>query len=254
MDDSPLYISALAKGLCVLEAFKSGTPSMNLPELAAACGISTSAAQRITYTLHRLGYLNKDERSKRYSLTVRAMTLGYEYLMTEPLLQRAHPVLNELAQECGESVNLSVPDGGDMVFVTRIPSKKHIPVYMPVGKRIPAVSSSSGRALLSCLPQQEIERFIDAHPPQAFTARSTVERKPLLALIAEAAANGFAYAAEEYYLGDLNVAAAVVDHAGRPVAAVNISVPTSRWTLEQLKKELGPLVIRAARAVGQRAS
>ncbi|HVL76165.1 MAG TPA: IclR family transcriptional regulator [Noviherbaspirillum sp.] len=253
MEDSPLFISALAKGLCVLEAFNSSSPTMNLPEMAAACGISTSAAQRIAFTLQQLGYLRKDERSKRYGLTVRAMSLGYAYLMTEPLLQRAHPVLNELGQECGESVNLSVPDGKDMVFVTRIPSKKHIPVYMPIGKRIPAISSASGRAVLSCRASDEVERFIDSSPIERFTSRTTVDREQLLALVAEAAANGYAYAAEEYYLGDLNVAAAVVDHAGIPLAAVNVSVPTSRWTLEQVKKDLGPLVIRAARAIGQRA-
>jgi DNA-binding IclR family transcriptional regulator len=254
MSASPLFIAALEKGMAALAAFRSGTPSMNLPELARACGISTSAAQRVAYTLEQLGYLKKDERTRRYSLSVRAMSLGYEYLMTEPLFQRAHAILHELNQRCGESVNLSVRDGDNMVFVVRIHTHKHIPVYLPIGKRIPVFCTASGRAVLSALAPEVSTRMLLDAPRQSFTPSTTTDPDRLIELVADAARLGYAYADEEYFRGDLNVAAPVLDQRGEPVAAVNISVPTPRWSLAQACQELGPLAVRAARAINEAVS
>jgi DNA-binding IclR family transcriptional regulator len=250
MASSPLYINSLDKGLTVLEAFRHH-PSMNLQEMAKWCAISTSSAQRVAYTLEQMGYLDKDTHSKRYRLSVKAMGLGYTYLANEPLFQSAHAILHQLNQQCGESVNLSVPDGDDMVFVMRIHTFKHIPIYMPIGTRIPVFSSASGRAVLSCLPATEIDRKLEAATLEKFTSRSTLDKDELRQMILQAHTDGFATADEEYFQGDVNVAAAVLDDAHRPVAAVNISVPKPRWSLEKAREELGPLVARAARAISQ---
>ncbi|KCV65270.1 IclR family transcriptional regulator C-terminal domain-containing protein, partial [Bordetella bronchiseptica] len=58
---------------------------------------------------------------------------------------------------------------------------------------------------------------------------------------------------EEFYQGDINVAATIVDETGAPVAAVNISVPKPRWSLERAREDLGPLAVRAARAISKNA-
>src|SRR5690606_20426387 len=131
----------------------------NLREIAQACDITSGSAQRVAYTLEQCGYLKKDAYSKRYRVTVKAVGLGYSYLAREPLFQNAHAVLHQLNQESGEIVNLSVPDEhNSMVFVMRVPTSQHIPVYMPTGTRIPMPASSSGRAVLAHLPSDEAER------------------------------------------------------------------------------------------------
>lgn len=249
-DTSPLLIQSLEKGLAVLESFRAHA-SLSLQEIARENGITMGSAQRVAHTLEQSGYLQRDPRSKRYSVTVKAVGLGYSYLYRQPLFQQAHAVMHQLNQACGEIVNLSVPDNDDhMVFVMRVAPARHIPVYMPAGTRIPCFASASGRAMWAHLPPSELDRKLRTVARIKHTRRTTTDIADLRALIDEARRDHYAYADEEFYPGDVNVAATVLDDAGEPVAAVNISVPKPRWSLERAREELGPLVIRAARAIG----
>jgi DNA-binding IclR family transcriptional regulator len=249
MSASPLLIQSLEKGLAVLEGFRP-YESMSLQEIAQANGITMGSAQRVAYTLEQTGYLQKDARSKRYSVTVKAVGLGYGYLYRRPLFQHAHAVLHQLNQQCGEIVNLSVPDTEDhMVFVMRVAPARHIPVYMPAGTRIPCFSSASGRALWAHLEPAALDAKLRSIARPRHTPRTTTGIGELRALIEAARRDHYAYADEEFYPGDINVAAAILDGGGEPVAALNISVPKPRWSLARARAELGPLVIHAARAI-----
>lgn len=250
-DPSALLIQSLEKGLAVLESFRAHE-SLSLREIATENGITMGSAQRVAHTLEQTGYLSRDPRSKRYGTTVKALGLGYGYLYRQPLFQHAHAVMHQVNQECGEIVNLSVPDGNDnMVFVMRVAPARHIPVYMPVGTRIPCIASASGRALWAHLPPAELDRKLRALPRIKHTPRTTTDAARLRAMIDEARRDHYAYADEEFYSGDVNVAATVLDDRGEPVAALNISVPKPQWTLKRARSELGPLAIRAARAIGK---
>lgn len=250
MKTSELFISSLAKGLVVLEAFRHHD-SMNLTDIARVCGMTSSSAQRVAFTLEQLGYLIKDGPTRRYRLGVKALGLGYSYLSNEKLLHSAHSVVHQLHQECGESVNLSVPEDANMVFVMRLHSFRHIPVYMPIGTRIPQFASASGRAVLSCVPTAAVDERLKSAKLEKHTSRTTTDKSALRRMVVEARNNGYAYADEEFYQADVNVAAAVLDEAQNPVAALSISVPKPRWTLAKAREELGPLVIRAARAISK---
>lgn len=248
MSDSPLFIQSLEKGLRVLEAFER-TESMTLQQMSKAADISTSSAQRVAHTLEQLGYINRNGSDRRYRLDIRAMRLGYSYLANERLFQSAHAILHRLHLECGESVNFAVPDGDEMVFVMRIPTFKHIPVYMPVGARIPRIATASGRSLLASLPASECQDKLRQVKTVKHTPHTTMDLDVIAGIIDEARADGFAYADEEFFAGDINVAAAVFDDQHRPVAAVNISVPKPRWDVARARQELGPMAVRAARAI-----
>lgn len=248
-DTSALLIQSLEKGLAVLESFRTHA-SMSLQEIAQRNGITMGSAQRVAFTLERTGYLAKDPRSKRYSVTVKGVGLGYSYLYRQPLFQHAHAVLHQLNQECGEIVNLSVPDDADnMVFVMRVAPARHIPEYLPAGTRIPCVSSASGRALWAYLSDEALDHRLHRVALVKHTPRSTTDVAALRAIIVQARQDQYSYADEEFFAGDVNVAAVITDDSGNPFAAVNISVPKPRWTLERARQELGPLVTRAARII-----
>lgn len=249
---SSLFNQSLEKGLAVLLAFSPQRETMNLADIALACRMSKSAAQRFTYTLEALGYLRKDPATKRYSLTPATLALGYRYLLVDRNVERANPFLLDLNRACGETVNFSEPDGTDMVYVGRFPTRRTTPVQMPLGRRLPMYCTSSGRAYLSCLEEGERTALLEASERVAYAPSTITDLSKLLALCAEAARRGYAYSAAEYYPGDLNVGAAVLDAAGRPLGAVNISAPSTRWTLSRVQRELAPLVIETARLISTR--
>ena len=248
-EDSPLFASTLARGLEVITAFRAGNPSMNLPEIAAATGITKSAAQRFAFTLEALGYLRKDPHSKRYQLTPRALSLGFGYLQTDSLIDRASPYLHQLNRECHESCNLSEPDGHEMVFVARFPSHNQVMIPMPLGLSLPMYCTASGRAYLSRLEPQACADLLRAMPRPAQTHATITDLETLQDKIAEARSEGFSSIEGEYFLGDISLAAPIVDAGGMPLGAINISVPASRWGHEEARKAFGPALIHTAHAI-----
>lgn len=248
-EDSPLFITALSKGLSILTAFRAGRPSMSLGELAEATGLNKSTVQRSTFTLESLGYLYKEPGTKRYRLAPKSLDLGTGYLQTSDLIERANPYLHELNRDVGESCNLLEPCGLDMLYVARFPSHKQIAIHIPLGRHLPMYCTAAGRAYLAALPVAEVEEILEASDRVAYTSNTVTDLAQLQDIIAEARSEGYAYAREEYYAGDISVAAAVVNADGYPLGALNVAVPFSRWSLEAARQELAPKVINSARAI-----
>jgi IclR family pca regulon transcriptional regulator len=249
LSGSSLFNNSLAKGLAVVRAFSASKREMNLPEIAETAGITKSAAQRFTFTLEAMGYLRKDSKTKRYSLTPKCLDLGFGYLRANWLIDHANPFLLDLNRKCGETVNMSEPDGNDMIFVARFPSHHDFAVHMPVGMRLPIFCTASGRAYLSALPSEEARQILSHCQPQRFTPSTITDLDAVADLVEEARNKGFAYAKEEYYRGDIAIAAPVRNAQGKVLGAINVSLPSSRWTLESGVKKLAPLVLEIASSI-----
>ncbi len=252
-EDSPLYVTALAKGLSVLTAFGPSRPAMNLLELADATGLNKSTIQRSVFTLEAMGYLARDIGSKRYRLTVKSLEMGTGYLQTAELIERANPFIQQLNRQTGESCNLLEPWGTDMVYVARFTSHKEMPIHVPIGQRLPMYCTAAGRAYLSALPVADAASYIERSNRVAYTAHTVTDTGELLTLLRQAHTDGFSLITEEIYVGDIAIGACVVNADGQPLAAINVSVPFSRWRPEQVLSELAPQLVNTARAVSSAA-
>jgi DNA-binding IclR family transcriptional regulator len=247
--ESPLFNQSLAKAFALLESFGIDRRTMNLPELAAITGLSKSAVQRLTYTLESLGYLKKDPYSKKYSLTPRTVELGMRYTTSSNLIESANPYLLDLNIKCGETVNLSEPDGTSMVFVASFPGRRQISVQLPIGGCYPMYCTAAGRAYLSGLPKTEADALLERSQIRGYTPATIMDRQQIIALVDEARHTGFAFAKGEFYRGDINVAAPVFGIEGAAVGAVGVSVPVTRWNFEEAREQIGPQVTEVAQAV-----
>ena len=244
----PLYNQSVEKALAVLEAFGEKGRALNLGEIAAATAMTKSSAQRCTHTLERLGYLHRDHQLKRWVLSPRSLSLANAYLTGHPLIEQATTHLVDLNQVSGESVSLSEPDDTDMVYIARFPGRKRFFIHMPVGRRLPMYCTAAGRAYLSALPPGEANQILRRSVIRKFTPMTTTDPDRLQALVDAARKAGYAWAEQESYRGDLTIGAAILGDDGRPIAAVNISGPTSRWTLDELRNKLSCVLLETARA------
>lgn len=244
----PLFNQSVEKAFAVLAAFGGERRALNLAEIAATSGMTTSSAQRCVHTLVRLGYLRRDEQLRRWVLTPRTLGLGYPYLAGHPVIEQATTHLVDLNQACGESVSLSEPDGVEMVYIARFPSHKRFFIHMPIGRRLPMYCTASGRAYLSALPRDEVREYLQRSSLRPFTPHTLTDIARIVEIIDAARELGYAWASEECYRGDLTLGAPIMGPHGRPIASVNLSGPTSRWTLADLRNRLAPLLLETARA------
>lgn len=249
--DDLLMVNSVEKAFRVLSAFGRQHQTLNLSQVASETGMDVSAAQRFTHTLAKLGYLHKDAQSKRFELTAKTLDLGYHFVRSSRLLDRAMPYLMHLSKETEETVNMTVRDGSEIIFVSRFLSRHVLNTDVIIGTRMPAYATAPGIAMLSRLPEDEAMAIIDASDRRAYTPSTTWEREALREKLRQSAAQGYATAFEEVYIGDASIAAVVVDHHGRPEAAVNIATSTSRYSHEEVVSRFSSLVIATAHAISR---
>ncbi len=242
-----LFVNSLRKGFVVLQAFSRERPRLSLAAITRETGLDKSAAQRFVYTLHELGYLRKDEQTKQYSLSPRLLEFAYTYLYSDVIIERAQPFLVEAHDKTGETVNLAVLDATEIILISRIPSRHVVSINIQIGIRIPAVYSASGRVIAAGLDAAAKRRLLRESLFRAHTAHTVTSREEMAKLVEKAGADGYSIAVSQFFLGDVSVAAPVFDKTGVAVAAVSISAPDSRFSLEEVRTVLLPAAIEAAR-------
>ncbi len=205
--DDALMVNSVEKAFRVLSAFGRQHQTLNLSQVASETGMDVSAAQRFTHTLTKLGYLHKDAQTKRFELTAKTLDLGYHFVRSSRLLDRAMPYLMHLSKETEETVNLTVRDGTEIIFVSRFLSRHVLNTDVIIGTRMPAYATAPGIAMLSRLPEEEALAIIDASDLKAHTPSTTWQRDALREKLRQSAAQGYATAFEEVYIGDASIAA-----------------------------------------------
>jgi DNA-binding IclR family transcriptional regulator len=196
-----------------------------------------------------LGFLTKDAATKRFELTSKTLEFGYRYSKSNNLVRRAAPYLLHLSQETDETVSLTVLDDTNIVFISRFQSRHVLNTDVVVGTSLPAFCTSPGIAILSKLPDAEVKSILTRSELRPITPHTTWKKDDLLAKIKWAQSTGYAVAWNEYYIGDLSVAAPINGPHGRPLGAVSIAVSASRYSPEEAESKFAGLAVATARAL-----
>jgi DNA-binding IclR family transcriptional regulator len=249
--DSPLFLGSVAKCFQVLEALNTAGRGVGLTELAALAGLDRSAVQRITHTLRVLGYLRQDPTTRSFTLSGRMLEFGHTVLATDQLRERAQPHLEALNRRTGETVNLMELEGQEIVYVARYPSLHAVSVDLHVGSRLPAFCTAAGRAILSRMDEADALARLKAARRTAMTRHTVTDLASLRGLLEQARSLGYALNDQEAFIGDISVAAPLLDRGGQPLGAVNIAVPSPRWQRQQVLERLAPQLLKTAAAINK---
>ncbi len=158
-----------------------------------------------------------------------------------------------LTADCGQSVPTSLQAMIQRRIVLRMADEDGY-ALLGMPRDILGPDAAPGRAILSRVPPEEARSLLERSRLQAFTPQTVHTVDALAAQLETARRLGYATAWEEFFPGDLSVAAAVLDQTGRLVAAVNIGVSSARYTAERAEEVLAPLVVAAARSISQASS
>ncbi len=153
------FVTALARGLDVLSAFRPGETWLANHEIAERCRLPRSTVTRLTYTLTKLGYLHFVEDVGKYRLGSRLMALGTVALGGLSVRQIARPAMRELAVVSNATVGLGVRDNLSMRYVEIARGPAAIALNIDVGARLSMVRSSMGRAFIAALTPAERDRL-----------------------------------------------------------------------------------------------
>lgn len=237
----PNFMTSLARGLVVVQAFTQQNSQMTISQISVRTGLSRAAVRRCLYTLTKLGFAGTDDGS-RYSLRPRMLTLSHTFTTSNTLSSAAQPVLERMSVAHRESFSVATLDGDDIVYIARTSVNRVMAVDLHIGSRLPAFCTSMGRVLLAYLPSDQLEQHLARMALTPFTTRTITSMDRLRLALRNVRRNGYALVDQEYEVGLRSLAVPVFSPTGRVVATLNLSGNAPRLSvLEMQTRFLVPL-------------
>ncbi|MGV2866836.1 IclR family transcriptional regulator [Achromobacter sp. ESBL13] len=241
-------VPALERGLLLLAEFNRDDRTLTAPELARRLSIPRSTVFRLLTTLERMGFVRKVESGTAYRLDMAVLRLGFEYLASLELNELGSPLLERLRDETKLSSNLVVRDGQSVVVVAKSSAPTPFVSMLHVGTRLPAHSTSLGRALLCELTLDELQALYPNATLDAYTARTPSTVTALHDMLRQDAARGYVKDVGFFEATIASVVAPVRDGSGRIVAAIGVTIPTTHIESRALNEEAVVATVRQSAA------
>lgn len=208
--------------------------SASLTDISMRLGIPTATTHRILTTLQKRRFAEFDEATQTWMVGIEAYRVGTSFLKRTDLLDISRPVMRALMQSTGETANLAVPDGAEVVFVGQIETQNPIRAFFNHGTRTSMHASGTGKAILAALGDTAVLKLMQATGLAQYTPRTLITPAALLHDLAQTRRRGWSFDREERHQGMSCIGAVIYDTLGEPVAGVSISGPSNRFGDRQI--------------------
>ncbi len=239
-------IGAVQRAVDILNLFDSQSPELGTTEIAQSLGLHKSTVSSLVATLAANGYLDQNPSSRKYVLGLRLLERSAVLLGQMDIRRVARPFLDKLRDWRGESVNMGIRDGDDVVYIEQLPSTHSVGMREEIGKRAPLHSTALGKALIAWLPPADLQRIVKHCDLTPLTPRTITSTEEFLHELERTRERGYGLDDEEHSLGGRCVGAPIFDHMGQPVAALSVSTPVERIPMSQV-----PVVAEMVREVAK---
>ncbi|GII55108.1 IclR family transcriptional regulator [Planotetraspora thailandica] len=227
------HVKSALRTVELLDFFAQYPGQHSLTDLQGKLGYPKSSLHALLRTLVDLGWIETDATGTLYRIGMRALLVGATYIDGDPLVQIAHDALDWLAETTGETVHLARLDHFDMVYLATRASRHYLRPFSRVGRRLPASTTSLGKAILATREDAEVRALLPAELP-GLTRHTIVDHDKLIADLHRVRKRGYAVDREENTEG-LRCFGVVLHIADPPRDAISCSVPVPRLTAEREK-------------------
>jgi len=234
-DGETATIPTNLRTLLILEEIaRIGVP-VTPTEVNEAIGLPKPTIHRLFATLEAEGFIMRDIDGRSYTPGRRLRRMSVNALSSLRVRTARLAVLGRLAEDIGETCNISVPDREAMIYLDRVETKWPLRIQLPVGSQVPFYCTASGKMYLATLNEAHFERYLGAARFEARTPATITGAEALRREIGRTRAQGFAEDAEEFMEGMIAIAVPILDDQGRLLSTVSFHAPTMRLSLEEAR-------------------
>lgn len=231
-------IAGLGRGLAIIESFDDEHPRMTSTEVAQRTGVPRTAARRHLLSLCHFGYAQTD--GKHFWLAPRVLRLGQSYLGAARLPRLVQPFIQRLSMATGETVNVSVLDGHEIVYIARSNSPRVVSIGFHSGARVPAHVVTPGVVLLARYSEKALLKWVDEHEFATFTSPAAIDRATFLDHVHQARHLDHWITKQLLDPGLMGVAVALLDRRGRCQGALGMTLQVQAWSVDAVEERLIP--------------
>ena len=248
-EKSTAAVQSVDRALMVLEIIgKLGTAGVT--EIATELGVHKSTVSRLVAVLEARGFVEQLSERGKYRLGFTIVRLAGSTSAQLDLTKESQSICDGLSERTGETINVAVLDDDRIINVVEAQGSSEITLRSWVGQSCPAHATSSGKALLADLSDDEVQRRT-ADPLATFTPNTIGDAATLRADLGLVRTAGWACVREELEVGLNAVAAPIRDHTGKVIAALSVSGPSYRLTPERFEV-VAEMTLAAAAAISRR--
>ncbi|MCE5168694.1 IclR family transcriptional regulator [Paenibacillus profundus] len=233
-----LTVRAVERALDILMCF-ANERDLSLTEIASQVGLNKSTVHRLMATLEERGFVIRN--GDKYRLGYRIWELAANLTQVDDPAQLLLPDMEHLRDQIGETVSLYVRDGKDRIRIQAVQSNQAIRRVAPVGAKLPLFVGASSKVLLAFAEPYERDAALQdsGWPP-------SMDRETYLSQLEEVRSLGYAISVEEREPGAAAVSVPIFDRSHQLAAALSVSGPVSRMSMETLRA-CAPQLMEAAR-------
>lgn len=218
-------IQVISRAATVLRALANETEGLSLGEITSRVNLARSTVQRIVRSLVDEQFLMPVSERGRVKLGPELIRLGIA--ATFDIVGLVRPYLIELSHLTGETVDLSILQNDEAIFIDQVAGSHRLSAISQVGTVFPLHSTANGKALLSCLPADRRRKLLD-RPLSNDTDATTTDPERLEREIQSVLTLGLAHDLEEHTPGVCAMGVAFLDAFDKPMA-LSIPVPKTRY-------------------------
>lgn len=219
--------------------------SMRVTELSRELDVAVSTAHRLVNIMRSHDFVEQDLDSRRYRLGPAALKLGRQTRGDPNLVTVGHPHLVQLCADLDETVNLVVLDGADALFLDGVQSRQPLRVATRTGARLPAYATAGGKVLLAQIPDTSL-RMLYPEELRRVTRYTLPDLQALRHDLQKVRERGYALNLGEHLTEVYAIGVPVDGNHGRPIAAITIAGPSTRWNRTRLRAVVPRLTDTAA--------
>lgn len=220
-------VQSVDRALSLLEQLAELGGIATLSELADRSGLPAPTIHRLMATLRDGGYV-RQERSRRYALGAKLVGLGES--AGRLLGSWVKPTLSALVEETGETANMAMLDGDQVVYLAQVPSKHSMRMFTEVGRRVDVHCTAVGKVLVAGLPDTVVRGILARRGMTRHTVNTITDPDAFIAHLDRVRELGYATDEAEQELGVR--CAAVVTAGGAARVALSVSGPASRFSAD----------------------
>ncbi|WP_336492420.1 IclR family transcriptional regulator [Methylobacterium nigriterrae] len=248
MDDTPESSPAL-KAFGLLETIAAMDHAPTLAELTESTSLPKPTLHRWVSMLEGADLVRRLPDGRRYELSARATALAFAILSNNPGSTQRHQILQRVARDLGESCNLTVLEGSEVMYLDRVEAALPLRVAFQKGSRVPAHCSASGKMFLAMMSPAKRERLLGTLSLDRYTPNTLTDPGALAGELARIRHQGYALDDEEFLSGLFCIAVPIFDRSGRDcLAALALQAPVVRLSRENAAERL-PNLRAAAEAL-----
>ena len=243
-------IHVIDRAAQILDCFGFDHQELSVSEIGFKTGLHRSTAHRILMALEYNDLIKQNPSTGKYHLGIKLFKLGHQAVSQLNLREICRPFLSRLMNDTKETIHLAVLDDDQVFYLDKVEGPHALRMPSRVGRYIPTYCTSLGKAMLSCLDDQEVKSILRRRTLKPHTENTAKNINQLLADLRSVRKRGYAVDNEEIEIGLRCVGAPLRDYTGGMVGAISVAAPSARLS-EKNTPVIGRMVIAIAAEISE---